>query len=69
MFATKGGLGELEFAPNYKGNRDVAMFDFTGFMSSENASRMVERKGKKLLLCIAGDSLFEVSGVVTVVSW
>ena len=61
VYTTKGGLGELVFAPNYRGDKDVAMFDFTGMMYSDNASKILERKGKKLLLGIAGDSLFEVS--------
>ena len=61
LYTTKGGLGELVFAPNYKGENDVAIFDFTGMMYSDNASKILERKGKRLLLGIAGDSLFEVS--------
>ena len=61
LYTTKGGLGELVFAPNYKGDNDVAIFDFTGMMYSDNASKILERKGKRLLLGIAGDSLFEVS--------
>ena len=59
-FSTKGGLGELEFVKNHRGENDVALFDFTSMFASENASRIVERKGKKLLLCVAGDSLIEV---------
>ncbi|XP_022696694.1 F-actin-methionine sulfoxide oxidase MICAL3-like isoform X2 [Varroa jacobsoni] len=58
-FATKDQLPRLEFAVNHYGQPDVAMFDFTSMYASENASRMVERRGKKLLLCLVGDSLLE----------
>ena len=59
-FSTKGGLRELKFAINHRGENDVAIFDFTSLFASENASRIIERKGQKLLLAIAGDSLLEV---------
>ena len=59
-FSTKGALGDLEFAKNHKGEKDIALFDFSTMYISENASRIVERKGKRLLLCVAGDSLIEV---------
>ena len=59
-FSTKGALGQLEFEKNHEGETDVALFDFSTMYISENASRIVERKGKKLLLCVAGDSLVEV---------
>ena len=51
---------EVEFEKNHRGEKDVAVFDFTTMHSSENASRIIERKGKKLLLCIAGDTLLQV---------
>ena len=38
----------------------MALFDFTSLFASENAARIVERKGKKILLCLVGDSLLEV---------
>ena len=38
----------------------MALFDFTSLFASENAARIVERKGHKVLLCVAGDSLNEV---------
>ena len=44
-----------------RGEDDVALFDFTSLFASENAARIVERKGHKILLCVAGDSLTEVS--------
>ena len=62
-FSTKGALGELEFEKNHLGENDVALFDFSTMYMSENASRIVERKGKRLLLCVAGDSLVEVRGM------
>ena len=60
-FSTKGGLGTLEFEKNHRGENDIALFDFTSIFASENASRIVERKEKKVFLCVAGDSLIEVS--------
>ena len=38
----------------------MALFDFTSLFASENAARIVERKGRRILLCVAGDSLIEV---------
>ena len=60
-FSTEGELGDLEFERNHKGENDVALFDFTSLFAAENASRIVERKGKRILMCLAGDSLLEVS--------
>ncbi len=37
------------------------MFDFTSLFQAENASRFLERKGKRLLMALIGDSLLEVS--------
>lgn len=59
-YATEGALGDLPFERNHRGENDVALFDFTSLFASENAARIVERKGKKLLLCVVGDSLVEV---------
>ena len=36
------------------------MFDFTSLFQAENASRFLERKGKRLLMALIGDSLLEV---------
>lgn len=63
-YSTKGALRELEFAINHKGNNDVAIFDFTSLFASVNASRIMERKGKRILLCVAGDTLLEVSDCI-----
>ena len=60
-FATEGGLGKVEFEKNHRGEKDVALFDFTSLFAAENAARIIERKGRSLLLCLAGDSLIEVS--------
>ena len=59
-FSTEGELGDLEFERNHRGENDVALFDFTSLFAAENASRIVERKGKRILMCLAGDSLLEV---------
>jgi hypothetical protein len=37
------------------------MFDFTSMFAAENASRVIERHGHKLLQILVGDSLLEVS--------
>ena len=58
--ATFSTMGTLEFEKNHRGENDIALFDFTSMFASENASRILERKGKRLLLCVAGDSLIEV---------
>jgi hypothetical protein len=37
------------------------MFDFTSLFHAVNASRIVERNGKQLLMALVGDSLLEVN--------
>ena len=59
-FSTNGHLCVDEFVINDKGIEDVALFDFTSLFAAENAARIVERKGKRLLMCLVGDSLLEV---------
>lgn len=58
--STNKKLTRLDFAPNHYKQPDVAMFDFTSLFQAENASRIVERSGKKMLLSLVGDSLLEV---------
>jgi hypothetical protein len=60
MFATEYQLPEIEFAVNHYGQPDVAMFDFTAMYAAENACRVIQRKGHKLLMTLVGDSLLEV---------
>lgn len=60
-FSTNYHLPQLEFAVNHYGQPDVAMFDFTSMYAAENASRVVERNGHRLLMTLVGDSLLEVS--------
>jgi hypothetical protein len=43
------------------------MFDFTSLFQSENASRIIERKGKKIFLSLVGDSLLEVSYLLSAI--
>jgi hypothetical protein len=57
-------LPQLEFAVNHYGQPDVAMFDFTSMFAAENASRVVERHGHKLLQILVGDSLLEVKSIM-----
>ncbi|XP_042903650.1 uncharacterized protein [Parasteatoda tepidariorum] len=58
-FATSYQLPSLDFAVNHYGQADVAMFDFTSMYAAENACRVVERRGHKLLQGLVGDSLLE----------
>lgn len=59
-FSTSYQLPHLDFAVNHYGKPDVAMFDFTSMFAAENACRMVEKRGHKLLSGLVGDSLLEV---------
>ena len=65
-YATEGALGDLSFDKNHHGENDVALFDFTSLFASENAARIVERKGKQILLGLVGDSLVEVCLLISV---
>ncbi len=58
-FSTNYQLPHMDFAVNHYGQPDVAMFDFTSMFAAENASRVLERNGHKLLKCLVGDSLLE----------
>uniref|UniRef100_A0A8C1L190 Molecule interacting with CasL protein 1 n=1 Tax=Cyprinus carpio TaxID=7962 RepID=A0A8C1L190_CYPCA len=58
-FSTDHMLPDLEFARDHAGRPDVAMFDFTCMHRAENASLVKERKGKRLLIALVGDSLVE----------
>lgn len=59
-FSTARKLPNLEFAKNYKGEADIAMFDFTCMHRAENSSMVMEHRGKKLLIGLVGDCLVEV---------
>ena len=43
----------------WKGKKDVSIFDFTNLYTSQNACRVQEHKGYRLLLGLVGDSLME----------
>lgn len=58
-FSTNYQLPHLDFAVNHYGQPDVAMFDFTSMFAAENASRVIEKRGHQLLMCLVGDSLLE----------
>ena len=60
-FSTNQQLPFLEYAVNHYGKADVAMFDFTSMFVAENASRVMEKNGHRLLMGLVGDSLLEVS--------
>ena len=59
-FSTNYQLPHLDFAVNHYGKPDVAMFDFTSMFAAENACKMWERNGHKLLTGLIGDTLLEV---------
>ena len=59
-FSTKYQLPNLEYAVNHYGQADIAMFDFTSMFAAENASRIMDKNGHKLLMGLVGDSLLEV---------
>ena len=61
QFGTKGKLCVDEFVINDNGVEDVDVFDFTSLYAATHASRIVERRGKQLLMCLVGDSLYEVN--------
>ncbi|XP_012255532.2 F-actin-monooxygenase Mical isoform X2 [Athalia rosae] len=58
-FSTEYQMTNMEFAVNHYGQPDVAMFDFTSMYAAENASRVLEQKGHRLLTILVGDSLLE----------
>ncbi|CAG9836807.1 unnamed protein product [Diabrotica balteata] len=58
-FSTNYQMPNLEFAVNHYGQPDIAMFDFTSMYAAENASKVVERNGYRLLKILVGDSLLE----------
>lgn len=58
-FATNSQLPQLDFALNHYDKEDVAMFDFTSLYHSEHAAKIYERRGRRLLALIVGDSLLE----------
>jgi len=60
-YSTEYQLADLEFAVNHYGKPDVAMFDFTAMYAADNACKVIQRKGYKLLMALVGDSLLEVS--------
>jgi hypothetical protein len=59
-FSTNYQMPDVEFAVNHYGQPDVAMFDFTSMYAAENASKVLERNGYRLLMILVGDSLLEV---------
>ena len=66
QFGTKGKLCVDEFVINDNGVEDIDVFDFTTLYAATHASRIVERRGKRLLMCLVGDSLYEVTTIVIV---
>ena len=59
-YATEGTLKNLELKLLSNNQPDIAAFDFTSIKKAEHASRIIERKGSKLLVALVGDSLLEV---------
>ncbi|KAI6653684.1 Protein-methionine sulfoxide oxidase MICAL3-like [Oopsacas minuta] len=58
-YATEGKMPHFEFSKTHQGENDVALFDFTSLFASQHASKIIKRKGKSLLLLVAGDTLIE----------
>eukprot|EP00118_Oscarella_pearsei_P011308 m.75015 g.75015 ORF g.75015 m.75015 type:complete len:1378 (+) comp35924_c0_seq5:1629-5762(+) len=58
-YATDAELPKYEFAQTVDGRLDVALFDFTSMYATDSAARIFERKGKKLMVALVGDSLLE----------
>lgn len=59
-FCTDNAMVDMSFAKNSHGMDDVAMLDFSSKVEAVNASHIIERNGKKLLIGLIGDSLLEV---------
>jgi len=59
-FSTSNQLPNPDFALNHYQKEDVAMFDFTSLYHSEHAAKIYERRGRRLLALVVGDSLLEV---------
>ncbi|XP_055349222.1 protein-methionine sulfoxide oxidase mical3a-like isoform X2 [Paramacrobiotus metropolitanus] len=58
-FSTGNRLPAYDFAINPHGDPDVSVFDFTNMYAAENACRIVERRGHRLMINLVGDSLIE----------
>ena len=60
-FSTNHFSTELTNTPlaDWKGHKDVSIFDLTNLYTSQNACRVQERRGHRLLLGLVGDSLME----------
>ncbi|XP_023330453.1 F-actin-monooxygenase MICAL2 [Eurytemora carolleeae] len=60
-FATAHFSKQLPRRPfaEWKGVKDVSIFDFTNLYRSQNASRIIQRRGFTLLTGLVGDSLLE----------
>ncbi|CAC5400256.1 MICAL [Mytilus coruscus] len=58
-FCTDNAMVDMCFAKNSHGMDDVAMLDFSSKVEAVNASHIIERNGKKLLIGLIGDSLLE----------
>ena len=60
-FSTGHFSTELPKTPlaEWKGHKDVSIFDFTNLYTSQNACRVRQRRGHRLLLGLVGDSLME----------
>jgi len=61
LFSTSHYSTPLPATPlaEWKGREDVSIFDFTHIYSSQNACRVRQQRGHRLLLALVGDSLLE----------
>lgn len=58
-YSTKHQMPNMEFAVNYYGKPDVAMFDFTSMFAAETSCCATVKRNYRLLQCLVGDSLLE----------
>ena len=59
--ATHGQLQHPEYAVNHRGEKDAAIFEFTTMHQAQYSCYARQRHGRKLLTCIVGDTLINVS--------
>ena len=64
--STNYRLTNLKFEKNLYDKNDVFMFDFTSLAAAVNSSRIVERRGKRLLMSLVGDSLLQVTLLISI---
>ena len=62
-FGTEYTIPNIELARTHRGLEDVAIFEFATRQEAEHSCLELNQKGRKLLVCLVGDSLLEVHAV------